>query len=59
MFIVHYGKQRRNMIIIGSVILAIGLIGLYIVIQDKANNNLTSKRYPLTQVLDISVYSFE
>lgn len=63
LFFLHYGKQRRNVIIIGGVILAIGLIGMIatgsIVIQDTANNNLTSQGYPATQVLGISVYSFE
>ena len=54
LFFLYYGKQRRIMIIIGGVILAIGLIGMIttrsIVIQDTANNNLTSKGYPLTLV---------
>lgn len=63
LFFLHYGKERRNVIIIGGIILAIGLIGMIatgsIVIQDTANNNLTSQGYPATQVFGISVYSFE
>jgi hypothetical protein len=46
LFFLHSGKQRRNVIIIGGVILAIGLIGMItmgsVVIQDTSNNNLTS-----------------
>ena len=62
-FILHHGKVRRNIIILGGVILAIGFIGMVItgsiVIQDTANNNLTPNGYPKTSILGISVYSFE
>lgn len=59
----HHGKKRRNVIIIGGAILAIGFIGMiatgHLVIQDTVNNNLTPNGYPKTQILGISVYSFE
>ena len=62
-FILHHGKERRNIIILGGSILAIGFIGMIItgsiVIQDTANNNLTPNGYPKTAILGISVYSFE
>ena len=61
-FILHHGKERRNIIILGGLILAIGFIRMIItgsiVIQDTANNNLTPNGYPKTAILDISVYSF-
>ena len=63
LFFSHHGKKRRNVIIIGGAILAIGFIGMIatgsVVIQDTVNNNLTPNGYPKTQVLGISVYSFE
>ena len=63
LFFLHHGKKRRNVIIIGGAILAIGFIGMiatgHLVIQDTVNNNLTPNGYPKTQILGISVYSFE
>ncbi len=63
LFLLHSGKQRRNIIILGGSLLAIGFIGMVItgsiVIQDTANNNLTPKGYPKTEFLGISVYSYE
>ena len=63
LFLLHHGKQRRNIRILGGSLLAIGIIGMIttgsIVIQDTVNNNLTPKGYPKTEVLGISVYSFE
>jgi predicted permease len=63
MFFFHHGKKRRNVIIIGGAILAIGFIGMitmgHLVIKDTVNNNLTPNGYPKTQILGISVYSFE
>ena len=62
-FILHHGKQRRNIIIVGGSLLAIGVIGMImtgsIVIQDTVNKNLTPKGYPKTAILGISVYSYE
>ena len=62
-FILHHGKERRNIIILGGLILAIGFIGMIItgsiVIQDTVNNNLTPNGYPKTAILGLSVYSFE
>jgi uncharacterized membrane protein len=63
LFFLHSGNKRRNVIIIGGAILAIGFIGMIamgsMVIQDTVNNNLTPNGYPKTQILGISVYSFE
>ena len=63
LFFLHYGKKRRNVIIIGGAILAIGFIGMIVtgsvVIQDTANNNMDSHGYPKTQILGLSVYSYE
>jgi len=63
LFFLHHGKKRKNVIIIGGATLAIGFIGMIttgsIVIQDTVNNNLTPNGYPKTQILGISVYSFE
>ena len=56
LFLLHHGKQRRNIRILGGSLLAIGIIGMIttgsIVIQDTVNNNLTPKGYPKTEVLD-------
>ena len=61
--LLHHGKNRKGIIIFGGSLLAIGFIGMLttgsIVIQDTVNNNLTPKGYPKTEVLGISVYSFE
>ena len=63
LFFLHSGKQRRNIRIIGGCLLVIGILGMIttgsIVIQDTANNNLTPKGYPKTEILGISIYSFE
>ena len=63
LFFLYSGKQRRNIRIIGGCLLAIGIIGMIttgsIVIQDTAKNNLTPKGYPKTEILGISIYSFE
>lgn len=62
-FLLHHGKRRRNIIIFGGSLLAIGFIGMIttgsIVIQDTANNNLTPQGYPQTGIMGISIYSFE
>lgn len=62
-FILHQGKQRRNIILLGGSLLAIGFIGMItsgsIVIQDTVNQNLTPNGYPKTAILGISVYSYE
>lgn len=62
-FLLHHGKRRRNIIIFGGSLLAIGFIGMIttgsIVIQDTANNNLTPQGYPKTAIMGISIYSFE
>ena len=53
--ILHHGKQRRNIIILGGSLLAIGFIGMItsgsIVIQDTVNQNLTPNGYPKQQFL--------
>ena len=62
-FILHHGKQRRNIIILGGSLLAIGFIGMItsgsIVIQDTVNQNLKPNGYPKTAIFGISVYSYE
>ncbi|HEX2406879.1 MAG TPA: hypothetical protein VHJ38_06690, partial [Nitrososphaeraceae archaeon] len=61
--IFHYLRQRKIVIIIGAVLFTIGLIGAIIigsiVINDTANNRLTSNGYPETQFLGISAFSYE
>lgn len=61
--LLHHGKHRKVIIIFGGSLLAIGFIGMLttgsIVIQDRANNNLTPQGYPKTGIMGISVYSFE
>ena len=61
--IFHYLRQRRVIIIIGAVLLAIGIIGALtvgsIVINDSVNNRMTEKGYPETEFLGISAFSYE
>jgi hypothetical protein len=61
--IFHYLRQRKIVIIIGAVLFTIGLIGAIIigtiVINDTANNKLTSNGYPETEFLGISAFSYE
>lgn len=61
--ILYYLKQRRVIIIIGAVLLAVGFIGAItigsIVINDTVNNKLTPQGYPETNFLGISAFSFE
>lgn len=63
LIIFHYLRQRKIIIIIGAVLFIIGLIGAMaigsIVINDTANNNMTSKGYPATEFLGISAFSYE
>jgi predicted permease len=62
-FLLHHGKRRRNIILFGGSLLAIGFIGMIttgsLVIQDTANNNLTPQGFPKTAIMGISIYSFE
>jgi hypothetical protein len=59
----HYSKRKKTVIIIGAVLLIIGFIGAVaigtIVINDTANNNLTTQGYPKTEFLGISAFSYE
>ena len=59
----HYLRQRKIVIIIGAIIFAAGFFAAItfgtIVINETANNKLTPAGYPESQILGISVYSFE
>jgi hypothetical protein len=63
LIIFHYLRQRKIVVIIGAVLFTIGLIGALaigsIVINDTANNRLTSQGYPETEFLGISAFSYE
>ena len=59
----HYLIQIKIIIIIGAVLIILGFFGAIavgsIVINDVANNKVTSQGYPETQFLGISAYSYE
>jgi ABC-type transport system involved in multi-copper enzyme maturation permease subunit len=61
--ILYYIRQRRVIIILGAVLLAIGFFGAIsigsIVINDTSNNKLTPQGYPETEFLGISAFSYE
>jgi len=63
LFGLRYLKQRRIVIIIGSLLMTLGFFGAIavgsIVINDGANNKITSQGYPETQFFGISAYSYE
>lgn len=61
--ILYYIKQRKIVIIIGTVLFTIGTITAitigHLVINDTINNNLTPLGYPKTEFLGISAFSYE